>query len=189
MHVQHFYENRLTGVTHMVEPPQPGDLWRVTTCGVRLNPDTHVHTNPETAVTCNACIYEQARCDQAAADDRKKSPLETFDEAVSKVTTERGNVYGHPADDFARVDAIKAAVASCPDPLLRHCLEMLAVKMSRLAKTPEHLDSWIDIFGYARCAVMIIDRRQKRPHPLAGDPIETLTFGPFKSSDLTARKD
>ena len=170
MHTQHFHENKISGMTHLVQPPKLNDLWRTTVCGVQLAPDAHVHTNPETAVTCNACIYEQARVDQTAVDDRKKSPLEIFDDAVAKVTTERGNVYGHPADDFAKVDAIKEAVRSCPDPLLRHCLEMIAVKMSRLATTPEHLDSWVDIFGYARCAVMIIDRRS------------------IKSDDLTVRR-
>jgi hypothetical protein len=95
----------------------------------------------------------------------KPSPLAEFDAAVQKVTQERGQVYGHPADDFAKAAKIKEAVASCPDPLLRHCLEMIGVKLARLAQTPEHLDSWIDVFGYARCAVMIMDRRNRKEAP------------------------
>jgi hypothetical protein len=92
-------------------------------------------------------------------------PLADFDAAIRKVTQERGQVYGHPADDFAKAAKIKEAVASCPDPLLRHCLEMIGVKLARLAQTPEHLDSWIDVFGYARCAVMIMDRRNRKEAP------------------------
>jgi hypothetical protein len=31
---------------------------------------------------------------------------------------------------------------------------MIALKISRLQQTPDHLDSYIDIVGYARCAVL-----------------------------------
>ena len=82
--------------------------------------------------------------------------LDIFDAA--KVTQERGAVYGHPADDFARVALIKGALSECPDARMRHVLEMIAVKMARLVHSPNHLDSWIDIAGYARTAVMIMDR-------------------------------
>jgi hypothetical protein len=83
---------------------------------------------------------------------------EQFDAAIQKVTQQRGEIYGHPADDFAKANAIKAAVAECRDPLVRHALEMIAVKMARLVNTPDHLDSLIDIAGYARTAVMCLDR-------------------------------
>jgi hypothetical protein len=89
------------------------------------------------------------------------SPLEEFDAAIARVNDSRGAVYGHPADDFARAVAIKRAVSGCPDDLIRHCLEMIAVKMARLVESPDHLDSLLDIHGYARCAVMILDRRQR----------------------------
>lgn len=91
----------------------------------------------------------------------KPSPLQEFDAAVARVTQDRGKVYGHPADDFARAAHLKSAVAACPDPRVRHALEMILVKIARLTTTPDHLDSWIDIAGYARTAVMIIDRDKK----------------------------
>ena len=90
--------------------------------------------------------------------DATQSPLAEFDAAIQKVTQQRGAVYGHPADDFARANAIKAALADCKDPLVKHALEMIAVKMARLVHTPTHVDSLIDIVGYARTAVMCIDR-------------------------------
>jgi len=78
---------------------------------------------------------------------------------VAQLVEQRGAVYGHPSDDFCRVARLKAVVAECDDPTLRHVLEMIAVKMSRLITRPDHLDSWADIAGYAVTAGMVIDRR------------------------------
>lgn len=93
--------------------------------------------------------------------------LEQFDAAVSLVTDDRGSVYGHPKDDFGRAVRLKAVVAECPDPLVRHVLEMLCVKIARLVQSPWHLDSWIDIAGYARTGVMVIDADNKAPSDAA----------------------
>lgn len=90
---------------------------------------------------------------------KELTPLQQFNAAIAKVNEDRGGVYGHPADDFAKVVAMAEGIKDCPDPLIKHVLYMLSVKMARLAKTPDHLDSWIDVAGYARCAVMILERR------------------------------
>lgn len=90
-----------------------------------------------------------------------------FDLQIGSITQRRGASYGHPYDDFGRAAQIKEAVSSCPDPRIRHVLEMIGVKLARLAQTPNHLDSWIDIAGYARTAVMVLDRQQmtkEEPH-------------------------
>jgi hypothetical protein len=86
---------------------------------------------------------------------------QAFNAALAKVNDERGSVYGHPSVDFGRVDKLKAVIAECPDPLARHALEMIAVKMARLIQSPQHLDSWIDIAGYARTGVMVTDKREE----------------------------
>lgn len=91
------------------------------------------------------------------------SATEQFDAAIAKVTQERGAVYGHPADDFAKVATMAGAIKDCPDPLVKHALYMVLVKVARLAKTPDHVDSWIDIAGYARTGVMIVDRGLTKP--------------------------
>jgi hypothetical protein len=85
-----------------------------------------------------------------------------FDTRMRSITQERGKDYGHPADDFAIAHQIKDALRACPDPLIRHALEMISVKMARLCTSPGHLDSWIDIGGYARTAVMILDRQREQ---------------------------
>jgi hypothetical protein len=88
--------------------------------------------------------------------------IKQFDEAVASITQRRGEAYGHPLDDFGRAAAIKQAVAACPDPEVRHVLEMIGVKLARLATTPDHLDSLVDIAGYARTAAMVLDEREER---------------------------
>ena len=87
------------------------------------------------------------------------SAVEQFDAAVSSVTQDRGKIYGHPADDFARVDRMAEGIKDCHDPRVRHALYMILVKVARLAQTPNHVDSMIDIAGYARTIAMIIDRQ------------------------------
>ncbi len=84
--------------------------------------------------------------------------LERFDSTIAVLTDVRGSVYGHPSVDFDRVVRMKAVIAECTNPLARHALEMIAVKMARLIETPDHLDSWSDIAGYARCGVMVTDK-------------------------------
>lgn len=82
---------------------------------------------------------------------------EQFDKATKTVTQERGKIYGHPFDDFARAQTLIRAIEDCKDPQIRHVLMMICVKMARLTVTPDHLDSWIDIAGYARTAVICLD--------------------------------
>lgn len=105
-----------------------------------------------------------------------------FDDATRRVTQDRGKTYGPPSVDFDRAARLKAVVAECKDARIRHALEMICVKMARLIQTPGHLDSWIDIAGYARTGVMVLDEVEARPHPLAGDPIEEQTFGPVDAA-------
>jgi hypothetical protein len=87
---------------------------------------------------------------------------EQFDADIKSITVDRGATYAHPFKDFRRVAAIKAVLSECPDPVLRHALEMIAVKMARLVHSPEHYDSWLDIAGYVRCALMVLDERKKQ---------------------------
>jgi len=89
--------------------------------------------------------------------------LSEFNKALHEVTQDRAKVYGHPADMFARVALITQAVESCPDERVRHALVMIGVKMARLTQSPDHLDSVIDIAGYARTIAMILDRKTGAP--------------------------
>lgn len=87
------------------------------------------------------------------------SLVEKFDKDIASITATRGETYGHPADSFALIVRLKGAVEACRDPELRHVLEQLCVKMARLVQTPAHYDSWLDVAGYAKTALMVLDRR------------------------------
>ena len=92
---------------------------------------------------------------------REPAYVLSFDDATQKITQARGEDYGHPKGDFARIAKLKEALSDCPHPEIRHALEMIAVKMSRLCNSPKHLDSIVDIAGYARTIAMIIDEEEK----------------------------
>ena len=84
--------------------------------------------------------------------------LRAFDATVRDITDVRGAVYGHPRENYRRIQALKAIVSECKHPLAREALEAICVKVSRLIQTPDHTDSWIDISGAARTGVMVTDK-------------------------------
>ena len=102
-------------------------------------------------------ILTQTTCPLEMLQPQKSVRVAQFDAEIATVTQRRGAVYGHPRVDFDRAARLKAVVAECADPVARHALEMIAVKMARLITTPDHLDSWVDIAGYARTGVMGTD--------------------------------
>ena len=90
------------------------------------------------------------------------SRIEEFDTAIKRVTQDRGKIYGHPLDDFARASMIKYALSACRHTEVRHALEQIATKMARLCSDPTHMDSVIDIAGYARTIAMLLDEEENR---------------------------
>jgi hypothetical protein len=90
-----------------------------------------------------------------------KSLLEKFDAAYANVTADRRDIYGEPQDTYRRISRMRAVVDECADPEIREILGMIVTKVARLIQTPDHLDSWVDIAGYGRCGVMLLDARQR----------------------------
>jgi hypothetical protein len=88
--------------------------------------------------------------------------VDKFDQLIATVTQKRGKDYGRPEDDFLRAYLIKNQLVDCVDLRMRHVLEMIATKMSRLCANPYHFDSWLDIAGYARTALMVMDSDQEQ---------------------------
>jgi hypothetical protein len=91
--------------------------------------------------------------------DRPNSIIEQFDAAYAKVTLDRRGIYGDPEDTYRRIAALRAVVDECRDPQIREILAMIVTKVARLVQTPDHLDSWVDVAGYARCGVLLLNER------------------------------
>lgn len=93
--------------------------------------------------------------------NKPTSLLEQFDAAYANVTADRRDVYGDPQDTYRRISTMRAIVDECADPQIREILAMILTKVARLVQTPDHLDSWVDVAGYSRCGVMLLDDRQR----------------------------
>ena len=85
--------------------------------------------------------------------------MTVLEEAGGLVDGPREATYGHPMDDFTAVgDAAESLGIDPTKDALSHALYMMLVKIQRLAQTPDHRDSVVDIAGYARCYEKILER-------------------------------
>lgn len=104
--------------------------------------------------------FGNAERDNALA-QKKETVLEEADRLVS---SDRGNTYGPPIDDFGKVTG--AAKALGIDPVSggaeHHALYMVLVKLARLTATPGHHDSIVDAAGYLKTYDMVIQEKIKR---------------------------
>ena len=84
---------------------------------------------------------------------------EEFNKDLSVITDQRGDHYGSPLTNFKNCAKGEEIIAACPDPVVRHALFMIWVKVCRLVETPDHMDSIVDIAGYAKTICMALDER------------------------------
>lgn len=117
-------------------------------------------------------VYDASQARPPAA---KPEPVQMDIEDVIRESTEaeplrveeqlvmdRGKHYGHPLDNFQDIHAAKTVIAKCEDVAVRHALEMIWLKITRLVETPDHQDSINDIKGYAETINMIHAERKRR---------------------------
>jgi hypothetical protein len=88
---------------------------------------------------------------------------ELLEQALAAVN-ERPNSYGPPEQNFERIANLwmayifgkyggKPAVLGAVDVA---CM-MILMKVARLEQTPDHIDSWTDIAGYAACGAEVCE--------------------------------
>lgn len=89
--------------------------------------------------------------------------MNILDEANKLVSDDRRKVYGHPIQDFTKVTTMGQPILDSEiDPRLKHALYMIQVKIARLLNTPDHIDSVIDIAGYAKTYGLVLEELQKQ---------------------------
>ena|ERR1700747_194748 len=89
------------------------------------------------------------------------SPVDQFDKAMERGTiiNERQEEYGDAVVQMRDIALMQVHVEHCEDISIKHCLNMIIVKMIRLCNNPMHVDSAIDIAGYARIITQIQSER------------------------------
>lgn len=137
------------------------DPWQAR-LGTGLIPNPHERKTVDVRPVVGASVAVVAGEEAVKPIDAGKSNfsiLAEYDSAVAGITQNRGKNYGHPSLNFERIARLQDVCEECKDPLIKQVLRMLCVKIARLIETPEHLDSLIDIAGYARTGAMVLDKR------------------------------
>lgn len=83
-----------------------------------------------------------------------QSRIGQFDQAAETIGHDRTEDYEDPALSFIRIAQMWSAIVGAPITPQQVAHMMIALKVSRLQRQPDHLDFYIDIVGYARCAVL-----------------------------------
>lgn len=112
--------------------------------------------------------------------------IEVLEKAIETVK-DRGVPYGGVEDNFARIahlwngymrgrfadgaggDTVMAVPSFAPGDV---AAMMALMKLGRIAGNPAHMDSWIDLAGYAACGGEIGAHALKPPTPVLTDPLE-----------------
>lgn len=95
---------------------------------------------------------------------------------AAKVIEDRHKTYGPPTKNFENIArlwnafALGCANAKNVDYVIPEfsaadvAIMMALVKIARLAETPDHVDSWTDIAGYAACGREVIAKPEPLPN-------------------------
>jgi hypothetical protein len=70
-------------------------------------------------------------------------------DAGMKINGDRARDYGDAYENHSRIAMMWSAILKRDVSPSEVALCMIALKLSRLANQPEHLDSWVDVCGYA----------------------------------------
>jgi hypothetical protein len=80
--------------------------------------------------------------------------------AEELINGERAKDYGSTLDNFGRIARMWSPILGVEVTPEQHVLCMLAVKMARLCHSPEHMDSIVDIAGYAGAYEKLLKERE-----------------------------
>lgn len=78
-----------------------------------------------------------------------------LDTAKQYVLRDRNATHGDPEDNFGRIAQLWAAYKRVDFTPTDVAAMMALMKVARIAQSPDHRDSWIDLAGYAACGAGI----------------------------------
>lgn len=89
-------------------------------------------------------------------------PMNRFEllEAAKETVADRGEEYGSIWENHERIAVIWTTLLGVQIEPEQVAMMMIGVKLARLAATPEHQDSWVDIAGYAATGSECLSVRQ-----------------------------
>lgn len=102
---------------------------------------------------------------------------ELLDGAIAAVCGERNDSYGPPSHDFDRTARLLSAlfmdklVPGASFTAADVAQVEICVKLSRLQNSPGHMDSWLDVAGYAACGYECVVPEQPDER-LAEEPMQ-----------------
>lgn len=74
-----------------------------------------------------------------------------LDTAREIVTKDRQAIHGAPEDSFAHIARVWSARLGITITPAQVCILMADLKAARAWQNPSHIDSWVDLAGYAAC--------------------------------------
>lgn len=80
---------------------------------------------------------------------------DVLDTAKTYVLKDRNATHGDPEDNFGRIAELWSAYKRVQFNATDVAAMMALMKVARIAQSPEHRDSWIDLAGYAACGAGI----------------------------------
>lgn len=86
--------------------------------------------------------------------------MSILEQADGLINGERAKAYGPALDNFGRIAKLWSAILGVEVTPEQHVLCMLAVKMARLCNTPDHIDSLVDVAGYAGTYEKLLEQRR-----------------------------
>lgn len=79
----------------------------------------------------------------------------TLDQAAKAVLNDRNATYGAPEDVFSEIAEAWQAVFGYEFTAVDVALALVMLKVVRAKHNPRHIDSWIDMAGYAACGAEV----------------------------------
>ena len=91
---------------------------------------------------------------QSKVDATEKGILQKANELIYG---DRQSDYGPALENFQNIADLWSTVLGIPVTPDQVALCMIQLKVARLIRSPDHLDSWVDIAGYVGCKQKMID--------------------------------